>query len=118
MVAFKVLEDIRPSYVISHSTVLVMTDFSKGFDTVDHNLLLQKLKFYYDFNSLAINFIRFYWGYRCQCVVVGDSSSELKVATSGVPQRSISGPILFSSVINDFVACCFDCSVHLYVDNA
>lgn len=54
----KVLEDIRSRYDKRDLAILVMIDFSKAFDTLQHHLLLQNLEFYYSLRSSAINLIR------------------------------------------------------------
>uniref|UniRef100_A0A1B6ERV0 Reverse transcriptase domain-containing protein n=1 Tax=Cuerna arida TaxID=1464854 RepID=A0A1B6ERV0_9HEMI len=75
-------------------------DLSKAFDTVDHGILVSKLKFY-GFNQLAIEFFNSYLVNRHQCVYLNGSYSESKPVNFGVPQGSILGPTLFILYVND-----------------
>ena len=78
----------------------VFLDFKKAFDLVDHKILLYKLKLYH-FSKGALNFFESYLSNRTQIVTTnGINSSEL-VVTSGVPQGSILGPLLFLFYVND-----------------
>lgn len=58
----KILKDIRPKYSKDELTILVMIDFSKAFDNVDHSLLLQKVGYYFGCNPVAVNLIWCYLG--------------------------------------------------------
>jgi hypothetical protein len=51
--------------------VLMLLDFSKAFDSVDHDLLCHKLERFFDFSSSAVGFIRSYLTGRSQCVSAG-----------------------------------------------
>ena len=80
----------------------VFMDFSKAFDTINHDLLLAKLKAY-GFSINALDLMYSYLKNRKPSVQISNSLSSMKKAHAGVPQSSIDGPLLFNLFINDFV---------------
>ena len=74
---------------------------SKTFDKVDHSLLLNKLRTNFLISGNLLSWFRSYLlGRRQRVTLLGTSSTEMDV-TSGVPQGSILGPILFLLYVND-----------------
>ena len=73
-----------------------MLDLSSAFDTIDHTLLLERLRNYYGFQDKVLMWFTSYLMGRSQSVVVKQIHSSSKCLAFGVPQGSVLGPLLFS----------------------
>jgi len=80
-------------------------DFTKAFDSVNHDILLNKLKSNFNFSFKTIQWIESYIKYRQQKVIINNHTSTTKPIQHGVPQGSILGPILFNLMVNDMHEC-------------
>ena len=93
---------------------MVLLDLRKAFDTVNHDILIEKLR---AVGIDSCDWFSSYLGGRSQCVEVNGSRSDFLPITCGVPQGSILGPQLFLLYIND-MAISLDCHLSLYADDS
>ena len=83
---------------------VLFLDLKKAFDTVDHQILISKLKIY-AFGGVAVNLFKSYLSNRIQKCRIQGVDSQPKKITFAVPQGSNLGPLLFLDYINDLRNC-------------
>ena len=87
----------------SCSIRLFFADFKKGFDLIDHHVLLRKLN-NFNLHPCLIRWIASFLHGRTQSVRIGTESSVVRFLNGGIPQGTKLGPVLFSIMVNDLVS--------------
>ena len=113
----KVLNDVPIALDSNHYCAAIFIDLAKAFDTVDHSILVGRLR------SIGVSegsLARFanYLSQRVQCIKSENIMSQPLPVTKGVPQGSILGPTLFSIYIKNIAQAVGSSLIHLYVDDA
>ena len=94
----------------------VMTDLSKVFDCILHDLLIAKLELY-SLGEKSFSYIYSYLTNRNPCVRMNDTKSDFQKIISGAPQGSIARPILFNFSINDLFFFVSSASMYHFADD-
>jgi exonuclease III len=94
----------------------IFIDFSKAFDTINHDILIDKLSAI-NFSVKSIKLIKNYLTNRTQAVSLNGITSRPLAITCGVPQGSILGPTLFLLYINDLILSATNFSPILFADD-
>jgi hypothetical protein len=92
----RVNNDILTAVDEKNGVILLLLDLSAAFDTVDHSILLQRLKNKLGITGVALEWFKSYLHDRTQKVHINGTYSTSHTLSYGVPQGSVLGPILFS----------------------
>lgn len=112
----KITDDILTHTDNGLITALVLLDFTRAFDTISHRALVDILKFI-GLSDSAVALLNSYLSGRAQVVRLCGMTSDPLEITSGVPQGSILGPLLFTIYTHQFPQCVQYCNIHLYADD-
>ena len=92
----RVTDDILKTLDSNGEVILVLLDLSAAFDTLDHQILLARLRKYFNLTETALKWFSSYLLGRSQRVSIEDATSPPRCLEYGVPQGSILGPLLFT----------------------
>jgi exonuclease III len=92
----RVQNDILMHLDKADTVMLVLLDLSAAFDTIDHEILFNRMEKRCGFKGNVLKFLKSYLSKRKQKVVIDDKESSTKDLKYGVPQGSVLGPILFN----------------------
>ena len=95
----------------------MLLDIKKAFDTVQHDILLDKLD-HYGIRGDALLLVKSYLSNRQQYIKMNDKVSTQQLLNSSVPQGSIVGPLFFLFFINDLISGTTNCEIQLFADDA
>ena len=96
--------------------IAIFMDLSKAFDTINHPTILYKLR-HYGISDNELNWFQSYLSNRKQLVCLDDYTSSLSTITTGVPQGSILGPLLFLIYVNDLSSSSTNTKCIMYADD-
>ena len=94
----------------------IFIDLKKAFDSLDRDILLQKLRFY-GITDAEWNWFKSYLDNRRQATMCEFEMSDFNDVKYGVPQGGILSPLLFLIYLNDIINCCRDCQCVLFADD-
>lgn len=112
----RLTDEIYGSFDAKQYFIGVMLDFSKAFDTVQHDILLAKLE-KIGIRGSVLDWFKSYLTDRQQYVDIDGVPSGLLPVNTGVPQGSILGPLLFNLYINDMHRCSSNLSFIHFADD-
>lgn len=100
MALMDLMEELSSAVNEKKFAVGVFIDLKKAFDTIDHDIVLEKME-RFGVRGVGLEWSKSYFRHRSQYVQVGDAMSKPADITCGVPRGSIVGPKLFIMYIND-----------------
>jgi len=116
-VLFRCVENWKNALDNNESVACILMDLSKAFDCIPHALLIAKLQAY-NFSRNSCELVKSYLTNRRQRVKLGSTRSSWRTLERGVPQGSLTGPLLFNVFLNDLVMQLADkCDIFNYADD-
>lgn len=109
-------DNIVQSFESNKIVLTIFLDFKRAFETIDRNILIDKLK-KYNFGEETIEWFKTFLSDRKQTVKINGEYSDLVVVDLGVPQGSKIANILFIIYVNDLVEHLKNCNVIMYADD-
>ena len=94
MAILEFVNNIYEGFESNEYTIGIFLDLKKAFDTVNHQILIDKLNFY-GIRGIPLAWLTSYLDNRQQYVIVNDYVSSNNTVACGVPQGSVLGPLLF-----------------------
>ena len=112
-----IVEDLLSNMDKQYFSSGIFIDLKKAFDTVNHEILLNKLNFY-GFRGLIIDWFQSYFKKnRTQTIQIGEHLSTKLISPCGVPQQSVLGPLLFLLYTNNINLSSDKLKFYLFADD-
>ena len=113
----KMIETWKTKLNMGHKVGVIYMDLSKAFDSLNHELLIAKLRCY-GLDQNAVEFFKSYLSNRYQCCKINNTLGDWRKIIAGVPQGSILGPLLFNIFLNDIFFFLKNANLGNYADDS
>lgn len=112
----QLVNELRSNLDKNHKVSAIFIDLSKAFDTINHQLLLNKLQ-NIGCRGKILELLKSYFTDRCQIVKIGSTESSHQLLKCGVPQGSNLGPLFFNIFLNDVFSLPINGKMVCYADD-